>query len=365
MVPILRDISSPVFDYSNMKPASYINNVLFGTLDSSPAEQYVSDLSSLDYAVLNFDYSKEPFYMGHWSSNTFVYKPLNKPERLITPTKEASEMPEYGSEILLCTGSRGVITGTSLNSSSSLRFGVSKYMMKTWKCSFHRIVQGDCGSWAINPRTSELLGMLVGNCTALSEAYIVPAKDILSHIRQIVRTTNVKLPQHSLHREIVAASTNADWSIQARMGYPNPVLLAAKSLLYDAVVHADAVAVKRCIDCGSDVNLGRDLLDLQVRSKRESGDFPGLELERLDHFKPLYFAIMSRNLPIVKCLVESGADLDNLTRSMDSMTAEDVEREKPHSQIRTILINKRREARGLKGPIVGQASREYQKDRQM
>src|SRR5207248_1525276 len=52
---------------------------------------------------------------------------------------------------------------------------------------------GDCGAWALDATTGDLLGILIATCAALSEAYILPAKDIINDIYNITGK-EVRLP---------------------------------------------------------------------------------------------------------------------------------------------------------------------------
>ena len=47
--------------------------------------------------------------------------------------------------------------------------------------SSHRIERGDCGAWARDFRTGEMVGMLIATCPELEEAYLLPASRILQN----------------------------------------------------------------------------------------------------------------------------------------------------------------------------------------
>jgi hypothetical protein len=104
------------------------------------------------------------------------------------PRTIAKQPPEAGREVILAT-SRGNITTRCVGSSTLVNVESSSTTLSTWTLAMNQsslVEDGDCGSWAINPDTRELLGVLVARCIPLLEAYIVPAKDIFNDIEALV-----------------------------------------------------------------------------------------------------------------------------------------------------------------------------------
>ncbi|KAK5202046.1 hypothetical protein LTR16_000565 [Cryomyces antarcticus] len=93
-----------------------------------------------------------------------------------------------GCTVYLATGTRGVISGLSINCSSTLR--ITESMLDVWVIQLNEIKPGDCGSWVFGTN-GELLGMLIGTCVALREAYLAPACDILDDIRRTGRSARM------------------------------------------------------------------------------------------------------------------------------------------------------------------------------
>ncbi|CAD6575078.1 MAG: hypothetical protein ASARMPRED_007045 [Alectoria sarmentosa] len=123
-------------------------------------------------------------------------------------TSLATKMAPVGTRLLLTTP-RGGITAMAIGSESSVQLSSCKKYFSLWTVQLDRAEDGDCGSWIVDQSTGELFGMLVATCEAVSEAYILPMKDVFTDIEK-VSGRSVKLPALkpvSEKKELVAASS--------------------------------------------------------------------------------------------------------------------------------------------------------------
>jgi hypothetical protein len=130
------------------------------------------DNAALDWALISLD-------AFEFNKNEFNYE---------IPHTIATQPPEVGRKVILAT-SRGKITTRSIGSSSLVNVESLSTMLSTWTLAMTQeslVEDGDCGSWATDAVTGELVGVLVARCNPLLEVYIVPAKDIFDDIETLM-----------------------------------------------------------------------------------------------------------------------------------------------------------------------------------
>jgi tetratricopeptide (TPR) repeat protein len=137
-----------------------------------------------------------------WAVVTIEHIQLCKPNIVVMPSdmrladilsqSVAESMPESPIQVCLATA-RGPLIGENISSLSTVKMSYSERHQTTWTLKIDKIEAGDCGAWAFDTETGDLLGMLIATCAVLSEAYILPAKEIIDDIRKM-SGKDVKLP---------------------------------------------------------------------------------------------------------------------------------------------------------------------------
>ena len=195
-------------------------------------------------------------------------------------TSLATKMAPVGTRLLLTTP-RGGITAIAINSESSVQLNSCKNYLSLWTVQLDRAEDGDCGSWIVDQSTGELFGMLVATCEAVSEAYILPIKDIFTDIEK-VSGRSVKLPALkpiTEKEELVAASSRSSRepksSTITSLGTSNTEvsLLGTSSPLYSPL-QADSIRIvtllpgkpKSTIQCELSICRLNDSTDYEVLS---------------------------------------------------------------------------------------------------
>lgn len=286
-------------------------------------------------------------------------------------------MPQSGAEILLATGFRGAVIGTSIESISVLNLENALAALYVWTLSLSSIRRGECGSWAFNFGSGELLGMLVATCPALGEAYIIPAKYIVADIRSTEWADSTRLPQDSpsaLHRAVINGDIQTLDSVLSQGIDPNESFRHTYStLLYRAAGSGDTERVKQLIAEGVDINEGYYSRDVPpIFEAVRSGNVEALgrllaagfdvNKQRVEvTFTPLYAAIKAGYSHVAEALVSAGADRDkiavntsvlalfeavdpNAAREGTIQSAEQVEELYPNEHVRMILASAKKEA---------------------
>ncbi|KAL2356586.1 hypothetical protein BJ546DRAFT_1059147 [Cryomyces antarcticus] len=151
-------------------------------LSTDPVLGYPSRTRDLDWALVSIEHTQ---LRKH---NTFVFRSQDNSQHEVISNSVAYGMYVEGCTVYLATGTRGVIPGLSINGSSTLR--ITESMLDVWVIQLNEIKPGDCGSWVFGTN-GELLGMLIGTCVALREAYLAPACDILDDIRRTGRSARM------------------------------------------------------------------------------------------------------------------------------------------------------------------------------
>ncbi|KAJ4252356.1 hypothetical protein NW762_010954 [Fusarium torreyae] len=104
------------------------------------------------------------------------------------PVAVASDMPRHLTQIALATPhSTHCLRGVFVGSEALMGILSSETIHTPWVLRMERpwlIRSGDSGSWAFNAHTGELLGILVGGCPDLLEAYILPAQEVFDSIEK-------------------------------------------------------------------------------------------------------------------------------------------------------------------------------------
>ena len=89
-----------------------------------------------------------------------------------------------GRNVCLAT-TRGAVFAAGISSISPIKFAFSREYLHLETIQLDRAVEGDCGSWALDASSGELLGMLVASCDIAREAYILPARKIFAEITRV------------------------------------------------------------------------------------------------------------------------------------------------------------------------------------
>lgn len=109
----------------------------------------------------------------------------------------ATTVPEDGVKVLFAT-TRGLTEGVSASSVSAVKIGSDKVVRNVWTIRQSRMESGDCGCWAFHAMNGNLLGMVFATCGALSETYIIPARDIFVDIQAKSGKKAITLPSSGL-----------------------------------------------------------------------------------------------------------------------------------------------------------------------
>ncbi len=104
----------------------------------------------------------------------------------------ASKVAPAGTHLLLLAP-RGGIVVIAISSGSIVQLTARNQYLSLWTVQLDEVEDGDCGSWIVDRVTGELFGMLMATCEALSEAYVLPVKDVFTEI-ETLSGHSVKLP---------------------------------------------------------------------------------------------------------------------------------------------------------------------------
>lgn len=110
-------------------------------------------------------------------------QPNNMDMRLRITSISDAIVPD-GKDFLLLT-TRGGVSAVGLSSKSSIKLTSSNGYRSLGTVQLERAEEGDCGSWAVDIRNGDLLGMLVASCDISREAYILPAREIFAEIMRV------------------------------------------------------------------------------------------------------------------------------------------------------------------------------------
>jgi len=143
---------------------------------------------NLDWALINIEnpalhkpnFVQLPIAIGGGSSGFWSHRALDR-------------IYEQSTSVILQT-SHGPVIGSSLCATSSLKIPSFDEFQPVWMLHINGVQPGDCGSWAFETSSGDLIGMLIGACHTLREAYILPACYIFEEIRKM-SGYEVELPE--------------------------------------------------------------------------------------------------------------------------------------------------------------------------
>jgi Fe2+ transport system protein FeoA len=285
-------------------------------------------------------------------------------------------MPQNDAVVLI-PSRYGVLEGKSIETVSILCMGQPEGACLVWKILLDDIQQGQCGSWILDEEGDKVLGILVAACPALSEAYILPMKDIVADIiaRKVGREVNLPQdPTSILHKAVMvgnaesietALSQNLDRDLMFHADY-------GYSKIYQAAESGNLAVVKQLIKEGADLDRKRSILTVSpifeaVRLQHitatqrllEAGFNPNVGVT-LKEYAPLYICIVQGYTDIAVALIEAGAATaaiytvrtnlplmavitTNQLQPGEVKSASDMEKEYPNEGIR-LAIKRREEA---------------------
>ena len=133
--------------------------------------------------------------------------------RRLRITSIAEGVVPDGKALLLATA-RGGVSGLGISSRSLLKLNSSRGYQYLETVKLDHVQEGDCGSWAVDVFTGELLGMLVASCDIVHEAYVLPAREVFAEIMR-VSGKSVALPSFKEAEEPHQATLS-----KLRAGFP-------------------------------------------------------------------------------------------------------------------------------------------------
>jgi hypothetical protein len=226
--------------------------------------------------------------------------------------------------VVLIPSRYGVLEGKSIESVSILCMGQPESACLVWKILLDDIQQGQCGSWVLDEEGDQVLGILIAACPALSEAYILPMKDIVADMiaREVGREVNLPQdPISTLHKAIMIGNAESienalmqnldrDLLFHADYGY---------SKIYQAAETGNLAVVKQLIKEGADLNKKRSIVTVSpifeavrlqqiIATQRllEAGFNPNVGVT-IKEYAPLYVCIVQGYTDIAVALIEAGA----------------------------------------------------------
>lgn len=237
-------------------------------------------------------------------------------------------MPESQANILV-PSRYNVLTGKSVQAVSTLSISEPQHAYRVWIISLEDVEKGQCGSWVLDEKGDQVLGILIAACPAISEAYILPMKGIASDIASKGLGTEVGLPKDQtclLHKwRMGGHAESMDRALSNILGssmrfrgecdYPK---------IYQAAEAGNLGAVQQLIKNGDDVNDGRGILTvsplyeavrLQKRDAVERLIGAGFDVSQgivVEQHSPLYVAIIHGYIDIAVALIEAGASTDKV-----------------------------------------------------
>ncbi|KAL3472852.1 hypothetical protein BJX99DRAFT_208325 [Aspergillus californicus] len=343
-----------------------------------PHYRQTDNACSPDYALLTLDPETS------WISNSVITTKSADTWRFHYPSQIAQSMPQEDAVVLI-PSRYGILEGKSIESVSILCMGQPESAYLVWKIRLDDIQQGQCGSWVLDEEGDQVLGILVAACPALSEAYILPMKDIIADIIAREVGKEVNLPQDPisiLHKAVMignaesietALSQNLDRDVMfhADSGY---------SKIYQAAETGNLAVVKQLIKEGADLDKKRSILtvspvfeasrlqqNLAFQRLLDVGFNPNLGVT-MKEYAPLCVCIIQGHTDIAVALIEAGAAIaaiytvrsltplmaaiargsNNQPGPSEVKSASDMEKEYPNEGIRLAIKRSEEAAKMLK-----------------